>query len=121
MKYIRVEVEMVDAWKVNKHDVEYATYPDFIKDAVDRGDIVFHSSLSNTEKDLILAFVLCNDNISHCTGTGSYIVFSYDKGFRIISNIEFETRFQPMIEGDNGETYIEEERQYPRITVLPKD
>lgn len=121
MKYIRVEVEMVDAWKVNKHDVEYATYPDFIKDAVDSGDIVFHSSLSNTEKDLILAFVLCNDNISHCTGTGSYIVFSYDKGFRIMSNIEFETRFQPMIEGDNGETYIEEERQYPRITVLPKD
>lgn len=121
MKYIRVEVETVDAWKVNKQDVEYATYPDFIKDAVDRGDIVFHSSLSNTEKDLILAFVLCNDNISHCTGTGSYIVFSYDKGFRIMSNIEFETKFQPMIGDDGIEAYIEKERQHPRISVLPKN
>ena len=118
MKYRRVEIETLEAWKINKADVENHNYPDFIKDAVTRGDIKFHNSMSEKEKDLVLVFVLCNDGVSHCCGTGDYITFDYSNGFRIMQAKYFESHFA-VVEENNDGIIIEEKHQNKRITVLP--
>ena len=51
------------------------------------------NSMSEKEKDLVLVFVLCNDGVSHCCGTGDYITFDYSNGFRIMQAKYFENHF----------------------------
>lgn len=103
MRYRRVEIEEFDTWKVNKIDIDNKSYPDFIKEAIDKGIIVFYKSLLQSKPNSVIG-VLNEGQFGKCFSEDYHITCTEGIGGKKIYGTIFSqdlyNRYLPVREDD---------------------